>query len=182
MTKRATITDLLKFQTERMAIDQWDTAYPEGALANISAELQAMLTPNTLAFLPPSMQLAATPTASLDWVAARKAESNLFAIRAKQTEYLLGLLILNESSNPDYTEIRLGYLFAEQHWSKGYATELLKGLAGWCHRTKHPLKLVGGVEKGNRASARALEKAGFTVSADLSSKETDTFQYDFDAN
>lgn len=63
------------------------------------------------------------------WVAARQAESFLYAVREANTAAIVGLMILADTSEFDATvTLRLGYLFGQFAWGHGYATELVKGL------------------------------------------------------
>ncbi|MEX0298373.1 MAG: GNAT family N-acetyltransferase, partial [Kordiimonas sp.] len=135
-----------------------------------------MLTPDVLAFLPPSMQVE--DKAASEWIAERNTESIVLAAQDRQTNTLLGLLILTEFMKPYTIEVRLGYLFAKQHWGKGYATELLHGLIDWCNQTNRPMKLLGGVVKDNKPSAKVLEKAGFGIDHTLSSPTTFFYRKD----
>ncbi len=150
-----------QFNTQRMTVTLWNSTYPVGKQTSVDDELLLLLTPETLAFLPPSMQIDGTAENVREWVKAREAESSLLAVQDRQTGTLLGLLILTESLEAEGIEIRLGYLFAQHQWGKGYATELLTGLLDWCLKQEKSMRLVGGVENNNLASIRVLTKAGF---------------------
>lgn len=52
------------------------------------------------------------------------------------------------------------YLLAEAVWGAGVASELIRGFVDWCERN-NVASIVGGVERGNVASRRVLEKNGF---------------------
>ena len=129
-----------------------------------------------LEHLPKPLQLEPGDNVYRCWVSERAAEGDVRLVEDRTTGALLGLLILAEfPGEKGRTEIRIGYLLAEAAWGKGYATELLEGyvssLAGG-----PPVLLVGGVEIDNPASARVLEKAGFTKSTSQSSGETDVYE------
>lgn len=163
------------FSTPRLQVKAWNTAPAD--LASLEAELSVILTPAVTAFLPEPLRLAKGVDPVARWIATRNGESDVFAVRDKSTHALFGLLILAASQERGCPlEIRLGYLLAEKTWGKGIATELVKGLVVWCRESHLSGHLLGGVEKGNPASAAVLIKAGFERSDMLSSGETDTFE------
>ncbi len=51
----------------------------------------------------------------------------------------------------------------DEYWHKGYGSELLSGLLDYLHQHPFIEKLVGGVDQDNIASAKLLEKVGFTA-------------------
>ncbi len=166
-----------QFETQRLSVLHWGRIAPTGQVSKaLHTQLTSMLTPKVLAFLPDAMQLDSNVTGLDKWLNARKTESELLVIQDKQTTALIGLLILTDFEEDGNIEIRLGYLLAEQHWGKGYATELLQGLVKWSRGRNYPLTLLGGVEKNNTASAKALRKAGFIAVPKLSTQMTDTYQ------
>ena len=166
------------FETARLAVSPW----PEQATPADTAELARLLTPPVLAPLPPGMQLARRPGAVPDWIAARRAESTLCAVRARDSGALLGLLILAEPpADATPPELHLGYLLGQQHWGRGYASELVHGLVAALVQAA-PLRLIGGVGADNPASARVLRKAGFRRSEDGPSPDTELFVLDLPGN
>jgi ribosomal-protein-alanine N-acetyltransferase len=70
--------------------------------------------------------------------------------------------------------VHLGYLLAEEAWGKGYGTEIVSGLAK-AYERQSPILLVAGVDIGNPASARVLEKAGFQRSEARSTPDVDMY-------
>lgn len=163
-------TEFEGFETARLRARPW----PVEATAD-TAELARLLTPPVLAPLPPGLQWAQAPDAVADWIAARRAESTLCAVRARDSGALLGLLILAEESAPDGPPtLHLGYLLGEDHWGRGYATELVRGLVE-ALRPAAPLRLIGGVGAANPASTRVLRKAGFRRAAALAAADTDVY-------
>lgn len=52
-------------------------------------------------------------------------------------------------------------MLAENTWGKGFASELIGGFVDWCRGKDNISSLAGGVEAGNAASRRVLEKSGF---------------------
>lgn len=146
------------FETGRLSVAHWrDVLVDEAARTRLERELSSILTPVTTAFLPPSMQVEPGSDISA-WVTGRADESDVCTVRLADGT-LIGLLILHV----DAGVIRIGYLFGEEHWGQGYATELLAGLIRWCASSGKGYQLIGGVEADNKASIRVLEKAGFKL-------------------
>lgn len=56
----------------------------------------------------------------------------------------------------------LGFWFGKDHWGQGYATEAVTAVADYSLNTLGAGRLKAGVFIENPASARVLEKAGFT--------------------
>ena len=75
-------------------------------------------------------------------------------------------MFLFEEGVPGRTEVRIGYLLSESAWGKGFATELVGGFVAWCRQYASLQSVAGGVERGNVASIRVLEKNGFYAVAD----------------
>ncbi|WP_168797869.1 GNAT family N-acetyltransferase [Pacificoceanicola onchidii] len=161
------------FSTPRLIVRHWrsDLAAPS-ARAALEAALSSVLTPPVLAHLPPSMQLSSGPQGIGCWIDARQAESTVFVIETRAEVTLAGLLILApDQCNPEAPTVHIGYLLAQSAWGQGYASELVAGLVEAC-QAHAPLKLVGGVDLGNPASARVLLKAGFALEPEYSSGGT----------
>lgn len=71
----------------------------------------------------------------------------------------IGLLILSRPQ-PGSAERHIGYLLAQSAWGQGLASELLRAVQDMFRASG--VVLSGGVMDENAASARVLEKAGFT--------------------
>ena len=151
----------MPFQTQRLTIHPWATtpATPD--------DLTALLTPAVLAPLPEPLQLT---TSAAEWIADREAEAETLAVLTHDGR-LAGLVFLAAFE----TDIHIGYLLGEDHWGKGLGSELIQGLTEWLAQSRSPARLLGGVAKDNPASARILEKAGFTREDHLSDDVTDMF-------
>jgi RimJ/RimL family protein N-acetyltransferase len=64
--------------------------------------------------------------------------------------------------NPTYRSASLGYCFGEAAWGHGYATEVADALLGWAFSTLDLNRVQAETDTRNLASARVLEKLGFT--------------------
>jgi len=56
--------------------------------------------------------------------------------------------------------IEIGYSLFEEHWGKGYATEMAEAMVVYALEALKPQKLIGFVDSRNPASMRVLEKVG----------------------
>ncbi|MCV6594962.1 MAG: GNAT family N-acetyltransferase [Silicimonas sp.] len=139
------------FQTERLVLRSLEAM--RGALV---AALPRLLTPEVLAPLPPSLAFppGADPAA---WVAARAAEAEVLVVMERAEDAVIGLVLLARHGGD---VVHLGYLLGSDAWGRGLASEMLGGLVAW-FEAQGPVTLVGGVVRGNLASGRVLEKAGF---------------------
>ncbi|MDW4549532.1 GNAT family N-acetyltransferase [Defluviimonas sp. D31] len=175
----ATAAPIPEFDTPRLSLRRWRSLAPDaGRRAALEAELGAVLTQRVLAHLPERMQLGPGPAAVAGWIDGRIAESDLFVALTRPEGRIAGLLILAAfRAEGGLREVHIGYLLAEADWGKGLATELLTGLIG-AAGAAGPLRLLGGVDRANPASARVLEKAGFRHDPDLSDGAADLFVRD----
>ncbi|WP_421905739.1 GNAT family N-acetyltransferase [Mameliella sp.] len=162
------------FTTKRLRVTPWGTALDDPASrAVIKDRLARILTPPVLRPLPPSVQLDGTAEQIANWIAARRAASEVWLVETG--EALIGLLMLFSDPEGDRNCAHLGYLFAEEAWGKGFASELVQGLAAHLDATA-PMTLLAGVDRSNPASARVLEKSGFLPDPGAGSPETLRFR------
>lgn len=83
---------------------------------------------------------------------------NYFVID-KETKKTIGIIKFVEDS-PGVIEI--GYSLFEEHWGKGFATEIAQAMVDYAIVNLNPQKLIGYVDSRNPASMRVLEKMGMT--------------------
>lgn len=162
------------FATKRLRVTPWEAALddPAGRPA-LERRLAQILTPPVLRPLPPSVQLDETEGQTANWIAARRDVSDVWLVETDGT--LIGLLMLFSDPDGDEDCAHLGYLFAEEAWGKGYATELVRGLAAHLDGTAR-ITLLAGVDRANPASARVLEKSGFRPDPETTSADTLRFR------
>ena len=60
----------------------------------------------------------------------------------------------------DTGETKIGYLFHQRHWNKGYATEVLMALLDWAKIHMDTDYIVAFADKNNIASFHVMEKCG----------------------
>ncbi len=165
-----------RFETERLAARDWrpDLDDPSGRAA-LERSLRAILGARVLEHLPPALQLADGAAPIADWIDARAAQGDVMLVSDAGSEELIGLLFLaRRPDGADPPQIHVGYLLREEAWGEGLATELVRGLVS-ALEGRGPARLLGGVGKGNAASARVLEKAGFVRDPGLSRPDVEMF-------
>ena len=144
--------------TARFRIRHWQkSGRDDNAFVDTVLEL---LTPEVRRTLPDHWQAAFTRDRALEWLSEND-DHLLVVTRIARHEPVAFLLVYASDEAPDKNTYRIGYLVAESAWGKGVATEALLGLVEFCGRLA-PVTLLAGVEPGNAASRRVLEKCGFT--------------------
>ncbi|MCF6431831.1 GNAT family N-acetyltransferase [Leisingera sp. MMG026] len=141
---------LLDLQTSRLRAVPWRNL--------TDAEMAELFAPKVVQWLPSGFQTPEDDGARRAFLEAVSQQAEVIALRETAGQGI-GLVIF---SFPDKgAAIRnLGYLFAEAAWGQGLASELLGGLQA--HFRGSGVTISGGVMQQNAASARVLEKAGFT--------------------
>ena len=167
------------FSTNRLTIREWHS-WGGGELSEtLPTIVQRILTPAVTDTLPPMWQGEYTLQRAMEWLEELDREATVLLVMDSDLSTAIGLVILFEVDTSERgSDLRLGYMFAEASWGKGYATELIAGFAAWCK--EHDIATVtAGVESQNRASIRVLEKNGFTLAEDMEESEELTFVVDF---
>lgn len=152
------------FKTCRLSIDCWRGATLRGApLPDRSQVVASILTQAVTRALPDGWQGHYDERRAEAWLAAREHEGPVLFAVEHETDAAVGLVLLFESETEDgrNVDVRLGYLFAEEAWGKGLASELVTGFVEWCRGEGLIRSVIAGVGIDNRASLRVLEKNGF---------------------
>ncbi|WP_264212872.1 GNAT family N-acetyltransferase [Leisingera thetidis] len=142
--------NLLDLRTSRLGAARWQEL--------TEAELADLFAPKVVQWLPEGFQAQDSDQARRDFLAAVAQQAEVIGLRGAAGQGI-GLLILSYPEDGSKTR-NLGYLFAEAAWGQGLASELISGLQ--MHFRGSGVTLSGGVMQQNAASARVLEKAGFT--------------------
>lgn len=150
---------MIGFATARLRVTDWQTALADSTQrSRLEHRLTAILTPPVLKHLPPSVQLSQSSTQIADWIDQRTDAADVWPIETETD--LIGLMFLFAGPKDGAQSSHLGYLFAQEVWGQGYASEVVQGLIR--HKQKGPsTTLFAGVANGNPASSRVLLKAGF---------------------
>jgi len=83
----------------------------------------------------------------------------LYAIRLKETEQLIGILVLCDETP---TSCEIGYGLGSAYWNKGYATEAVRRFIQYCFEDKGFKTVYASFFTGNEASRHVMEKCGMT--------------------
>jgi RimJ/RimL family protein N-acetyltransferase len=70
-------------------------------------------------------------------------------------------------SNPEFRTGELGYVLTEASWGRGYATEAAGALLDWALVAMDLNRVQSEVDTRNPASARVLQKLGFSLEGTL---------------
>ena len=140
------------FNTERLSIAPWDRTDPE-----LLKDLDKHLNEDVTAFLPEFLVYQKGKSKASEWAESFESGSSEVSTVKLDNEFA-GLLMLREEAKDT---MHIGYIFGQAYWGKGLATELIKGLVSRLKEIEYRGTLHGGVVKGNPASVRVLQKAGF---------------------
>lgn len=103
------------------------------------------------------------------WISIASSASPVrdFAICRLDNNTVIGAIGLKPQDDIHYRTMQIGYWLGEDHWHQGIASEAISVFTDWTfEQFKHLLRLEAEVFEGNDASARALEKAGYTFEAE----------------
>jgi RimJ/RimL family protein N-acetyltransferase len=160
------------FETERLRAIPWRARGEEALIEFLTAALSPVVTEQ----LPESWRVPPTAEEAPAWIAAREESGTLLLAVAKDDGQPLGIfMFFVQDSDGDPSEVRIGYVLAEQAWGKGYASELLRGFTALWDERRPKAMLLAGVGKNNAASRRVLEKAGFS---EVGPQEEDSLEYE----
>ena len=163
----------LAFTTARLAVIEIAETLASSERSALLAQIPQILTTPVVEHLPPyfhgidSVELADT------WLTRMLSESRFFQVKLTTGETIGFLFAYVE----DETQAHIGYLLAKEAWGKGLASELLQGFILEASRSTPWVKLIGGVDRANLASAHLLKKLGF-VERNRGENPVIFFEYD----
>jgi len=170
------MSEKFQFQTARVhAVAARNVLADEAMTTLVAEQAPAILTEIVLAPLPPHFSDGLANSNPKRWLETRMKEGAVLALFQIADDHLCGFIFLFESVEDGERIVHIGYLFGETYWGQGLATELLEGLVAHCQAIGGIDLLSAGVEIGNAASARVLEKTGFSLVSDQ--VENDTVHY-----
>ena len=123
----------LRFDTERLAVDEWHRV-AEHADLGLATFVAQLMNPRTTQSLPPSWRGIYSVDRARAWIAERDAESPTCLVTDRRTGEAIGLLIIFVelgTGEASQTDVRLGYILMEARWGEGIASELVAGLVQW---------------------------------------------------
>ena len=131
-----------------------------------SGELAALFAAPVIEYLPTGFHARTTEAEQRAFLTLLSQQAEVLALYDQQNSGV-GMLVLSGAVD-DEIERHLGYLFAQEFWGQGLASELIAGLQDLFLQTG--TTLIGRVMQGNAVSAHVLLKAGFQ--AEESGEET----------
>lgn len=156
------IEDNIAFSTPRLEVSSAKSIAQLTRAKQIEV-LANLLTPETVQALPSDWRTIKTDEQLLNWLNSRLQECQLMSISMTTSQQIVGLLFVHSLSEKQTTTWHIGYLFAQQYWCKGLASELLLTLVEYARQTTAVDCLYAGVEAANTASIKVLVKSGFTL-------------------
>lgn len=87
--------------------------------------------------------------------------SDLFAIRLKDTERLIGIILFFDEKDG---ACEIGYGIGSRYWNRGYVTEAVKAFLEYLRREEGIHTVYASFFTGNDASRRVMEKCGMVYS------------------
>jgi ribosomal-protein-alanine N-acetyltransferase len=166
------------FSTQRLAVRDWrEVARDRAAWAELQAALEVILTEPVLRYLPTDLQHSGPGFDKRAWWATLTARNVVGVVTPAAPDDPMGFLTLREERLAQCApHMWIGYLFAEQAWGRGYATELVRG-AIEALRGPSDLQLRAGVAMDNAASMHVLRKAGFVADPESSGDDLTVFTF-----
>jgi len=98
----------------------------------------------------------------------------VLAIELKETGELIGDTGMSEVEDAP-CEMEVGYVITQAHAGKGYASEAARAMTSFTAEAFGATTFWGRVVKGNTASTRVLEKAGYTFVREEQGAEDDPY-------
>lgn len=98
----------------------------------------------------------------------------VLAIELKESAELIGDTGVNEVEGNE-SEVEIGYSICNQYCGNGYATETLTAMTNFVECTFGIKVLYGRVIKGNVASVKVMEKAGYKYFKEVLGAEDDPY-------
>lgn len=102
-----------------------------------------------------------------EWIARNLDAEWLANFAITVDDAAVGGIGIEPGTGVDRRSAEIGYWLAEPFWGRGIATAALKAVTEWAFSTYDLVRLHAGVYEWNPASARVLEKAGYTLEGRL---------------
>jgi len=161
----------ISLETDRLKVFNW-RLYKADSM-ELSKAIKPITTASVMKTLPPSWQTLDSDNSRVAWINEREAESYCLAICKKESNDLIGVLLLS----PENIDARVGYLIAEEFWGQGFASEIISGLCKLLNETGFAKTITGGVDPTNIPSVKVLTKNGFVKDTFESNSNTHFYKY-----
>ncbi|AIW16443.1 GNAT family N-acetyltransferase [Vibrio tubiashii] len=147
----------LSFESQRLKVVEITGELDLSKHSYLLERIPKILTPVVVENLPPYFHGIGSYEEARIWLERMLLESRLLKVETEGHE-LVGFLFAYVEKD-EYAHI--GYLLGEEYWGRGLASELLQGFIHEVEKSESWLKLIGGVDQSNVASAKLLKKLGF---------------------
>lgn len=147
----------MSFESQRLTVVEITGELDLSKHSYLLERIPQILTPVVVENLPPYFHGIGSYEQARIWLERMLLESRLLQVETEEHE-LIGFLFAYVE-NDEYAHI--GYLLGEEYWGRGLASELLQGFIHEVEKSESWLKLIGGVDQSNVASAKLLKKLGF---------------------
>ena len=153
----------ISFDTDRLSVGP-RSMFSASAMADLPTAVSEMLNSSPDDWLPPGWAGDFDTDRATRWISEIEAEAELLVAMDRDSSQVAGVLILfiDLNANTPDRMVRIGYLISPRLRGKGIATELVRGLVNWCRDSGDRYSITAGTHPGNIASARVLEKCGFS--------------------
>jgi len=163
----------LSFETSRLKVFEISGDMAPSELTVLLNRVPDILTPPVVENLPPYFHGINSKADAQAWFERMISESRLFLVKPADEDTVIGFVFAFVENGCD---AHIGYLLGEQYWGKGLASELLQGVIEQSGKTESWVKLIGGVDRSNQASAKLLQKLGFV---EQSGGDSDVVFYEY---
>lgn len=149
---------LARFSTANLAVFELSSPLESYCKQQLLSAAMAILTTAVVEQLPDHFKQISTLSAAALWYKRMLSDGRMLLVKNTATGQFIGYIFL---SIGDQHNVHIGYVLGEQHWRKGFATEVLAGFIKWAQQQRPWHKLIAGVAADNISSNRLLLKMGF---------------------
>lgn len=165
----------LQYETTRLSVFEVSNEIVRTERSRLLLRIIELLTLAVVENLPPYFQNISSVTDAEIWFERMVSEGRFFVIETRGAGLTIGFLFVFAEKN---REAHIGYLLGETHWGQGLGSELLKGFIELAMNEGNWVKIIGGVDKDNRASSHLLTKLGF-IEQPSDDDQTVFYEYKF---
>jgi RimJ/RimL family protein N-acetyltransferase len=101
------------------------------------------------------------------WVRVAQADRHMINLAIEVDQQAIGGIGVVFKQDVYKRSAEIGYWLGEDYWGRGITTRCVKALTGYVMQHHDIVRMYAGIFDYNAASARVLEKAGYTLEARL---------------
>lgn len=151
----------ISFKSKRLTVAEITGVFTLSAHSYLLERIPQILTPAVVENLPPYFHGIGSSEEARIWLERMLLESRLLQVEAEkeaENNELIGFLFAYVETD---NSAHIGYLLTEEYWRQGLASELLQGFIDEVVKFESWVKIIGGVDQSNIASAKLLTNLGF---------------------